>query len=90
MVNNMFKNIGKTLFILGQILFWLFLIVAGLAFVTFFSEGDGMSFTFALCMIVSAFLLAIPVSGFGRLIQDVQAIRKKLIDSNEFSSINGK
>lgn len=78
----MFKNIGKTLCFIGEISFWL-LIAAGVIFLTLWFSEDMYYKVYGLLIVpyiefTSAFILALPLYGFGRLIQDVQAIREAI------------
>lgn len=80
----MFDNIGKTLYKLGKILFWFFLAI-GILFSLFWmffgvQEGDGVSFMLGISGLTSAFIFALPICGFGKLIQDVEAIKNKISD----------
>ena len=71
----MFTNVGKVLRIVGIILFFLFP-VGG-----FFLGGviDGIEYAlyFLLIGLVASFIIALPIVGFGKLIEDVDAIRNK-------------
>lgn len=76
----MFKDIGKTLCIIGELLFWLFIVSGAIFLMLWFSE-DMYYKVYGLLIVpyvefTSAFILALPIYGFGRLIQDVQAIRE--------------
>ena len=75
----MFKNIGKTVFCIGKILFWVFLIAAvALFLIGGMSGGTTMAVILFLSAAVSAFIIALPICGFGKLIMDVSAIREKM------------
>lgn len=78
----MFKNIGKTLCFIGELLFWLF-IAAGVIFLMLWFSEDMYYKVYGLLIVpyvefTSAFIFALPLYGFGRLIQDVQAIREAI------------
>ncbi len=79
----MFKNIGKTLYVVGLILFWLFLVCGLFGLLAFLSPSESSAGLYlGMALPVSAFLFALPICGFGRLIQDVQAIRENTAKGN--------
>ena len=76
----MFKNIGKTLCFVGELSFWLFIATAAIFLMLWFSE-DMYYKVYGLLIVpyvefISAFLFALPLYGFGKLIQDVEMIRE--------------
>ena len=83
----MFKDIGKTLCIIGGISFWLFIAAGAIFLMVWFS--DGMYYKVYGLLIVpyfeftSAFIFALPIYGFGKLIQDVQAIKDTIKKNKE-------
>ena len=75
----MFKNVGKTIFSIGKILFWVFLVGSvAMLLVGGMSGGTAMAIVLFLATAVSAFIVALPICGLGKLIMDVSAIREKM------------
>ena len=75
----MFINVGKTIFIIGKVLFWLFIAAAVVMFfVGGMSSGTTTALILFLAPAISAFMIALPICGFGKLIMDVTAIRNKM------------
>jgi len=75
----MFQNVGKTIFIIGKVLFWLFIAAAVVMFfVGGMTSGTTTAIILCLSFAVSAFMFALPICGFGKLIMDVTAIRSKM------------
>lgn len=75
----MFKDIGKTIFTFGKVLFWIFLVGSIAMFIVGgMSGGTDMAIVLFLVTAICAFVVALPVCGFGKLIMDVSAIRSKL------------
>lgn len=75
----MFNNVGKTIFIIGKVLFWLFIAAAVVMFfVGGMSSGTTTALILFLALAISAFMIALPICGFGKLIMDVTAIRNKM------------
>ena len=79
----MFENVGKTLFQVGQVLFWLFIICGSLLFLFYVIEGLALiGIVMLICGVLSSFLFALPLMGFGKLVEDVQQIRARLAASS--------
>ena len=79
----MFEKMKKTLYQVGQVLFWLFIICGSLTF--FFFVIGGLALTgivMLICGVLSSFLFALPLMGFGKLVEDVQQIRARLAASS--------
>ena len=75
----MFKDVGKTIYSIGKILFWVFLVGSvAMLLIGGMSGGTGMAIVLFLASVISAFAVALPICGFGKLIMDVSAIRAKL------------
>lgn len=79
----MFDNVGKTLFQVGQVLFWLFIICGSLLFLFYVIEGLAlMGIVMLICGVLSSLLFALPIMGFGKLVEDVHQIRNRLAASS--------
>ena len=79
----MFENVGKTLYQVGQVLFWLFIICGSLTFFFFVIKGLALTgIVMLICCVLSSFLFALPLMGFGKLVEDVQQIRTRLAASS--------
>lgn len=77
----MFKNVGTTIYAIGMALFWVLLIIAlPMLLIIGIAGGTSLAITLFLAVVVSAFIIALPICGFGKLIMDVTAIRRKLED----------
>lgn len=78
----MFKNTGKTLCDVAYYLFWFDLLAGVLCLLVAFLHIIDESFYgfpllfVSLSVLVSAFATALPIYGFGKLLQDVQAIKE--------------
>ena len=71
----MFKDVGGAIYIVGVILFWSF-IAAGAICLLLTITMELPSFMW-LSAIFGAFVFALPLCGFGQLVQDVAALAYK-------------
>lgn len=71
----MFKNVGNVIRLVGIICFFLFpiggFLIGGL------NAGTDAALLFLLVGLVASFIIALPLVGFGKLINDVEAIKNK-------------
>lgn len=79
----MFANAGKVIFVIGKILFWLCIAAGVVTGVLMSANGGRVEFALVYMLggVVTAFLCAMPVCGFGKLIEDVSALRAKFVDA---------
>lgn len=79
----MFENVGKTLYQVGQVLFWLFIICGSLLFLFYVIGGLALiGIVMLICGVLSSLLFALPIMGFGKLVEDVHQIRTRLAASS--------
>ena len=79
----MFDKEWQTLFQGSQVLFGLFLICGCLTFLVYVIEGLAlMGIVMLICGVLSSLLFALPIMGFGKLVEDVHQIRTRLAASS--------
>lgn len=76
----MYKNVGKKIMVLAQVLGWLLLIagiIVGLVYLSNSYSGDDMIGVIALATGVVSFISSWFLYGFGQLVNDVNVIKNK-------------
>lgn len=76
----MYKNVGKKIMVLAQVLGWLLLIagiIVGLVYLSNSYSGDDMKGVIALATGVVSFISSWFLYGFGQLVNDVNVIKNK-------------
>lgn len=75
-------NIGNMIFISGMILLCIFGIISGIGIVMLLSDEEGG--TLFITGTIGIFLCAIPVLGFGQLVDDIHILREEFINNNNY------
>jgi len=76
----MYKNVGKKIMVLAQVLAWVLLIagiIVGLVYLTNSYSGDDLIGKVALAAGVASFVSSWFMYGFGQLVNDVNVIKNK-------------
>lgn len=74
----LFDNIGKKICIMSKILFFISTIGAILLIILALNDFEFEILMISLVLVISAFLVFLPLYGFGQLILNVQEIRDKV------------